>query len=118
MLKKAAGKMKRVTFFMTFMEYFPFPGWYRYPFGNGQYEIYPDPHSGRAMISVTTRGGGHYTHPVSSYIGYTAKIEVGWCSVMYSACSDPWNRIVPVYLPRVRFSGYSILSNWSVSRGK
>lgn len=37
---------------------------------------------------------------------------------MYSACSDPWTRIVPVYLPRIRFSGHSILSNWSVARGK
>lgn len=92
------------------MNYFPFPGNYCYPYGNGLYEI--SSKGGRMHVTVTTRGGGQYSHCLNAMVGHTVSIRAGWCTVVYTNTSKPWEHIVQFKGIRANFRGYSILSNW------
>lgn len=111
-LRLMTKQLSRPQFFITAMNYLPFPGRYFYPWGNGEYEIWGQ--DGSLQITASTRGGGQYTHKVRSLIDVSWCIQIGWCAVVYLQTADPASHIVRYRVPDMRFTNKSIMANFAV----
>lgn len=92
------------------------PGSYSHPYRNGSYEIY-----GRDDVayvrSTPNSTSESYEHRLRHYIAAEHSISYGWGSSFYDYTSAPYEKIVDVWLPSLRFSNRSIQTNFLAENG-